>query len=183
MSRPSFHHWWLMACSSPAGAYTAVYAVRPPQLATEDAGIGLDTGSSGSRLVTPRATVARATKSGAGGTAARPNHTATMATTASATARLYAWRHVRAPRSRNTGVMARSESAAAPSRAKMGLMRTRGKATLRAAKIEKPSRIWLSQGRGCTIAVYQGSMAVTSAPATTPAKKITLTESRVALAQ
>ena len=65
----------------------------------------------------------------------------------------------------------------------MGLMRRRGSATLRAAKIEKPSRSWLSQGRGCTIAEYQGSMAVTSAPTTTPARKIALTESRVALAQ
>src|SRR5712691_6662337 len=183
MSRPSFHHRWLMACSRPTGAYTAVYAVKPPHVATEDAGIGLDTGSSGSSMMTSRATVALATKSGAGGTAARPNHTATMATTARATARLWARGHVSAPRSRNTGVMARSESTAAPSRAKMGLMRRRGSATLRAAKNEKPSRSWLSHGRGCTTAAYQGSTAVTSAPATTATRKITLIESSVTLAQ
>src|SRR5262249_62124475 len=92
-------------------------------------------------------------------------------------------RHVSTPRSRNTGIMATAVSAAAASRAKMGRRRRRGKATLRAAKIEKARRARLSHRRGRTRAAYHGSTAVTSAPAITPTRKITLRESKVALAQ
>jgi hypothetical protein len=131
----------------------------PPQPATVDAGTGLSTGSTGSSWVTLRAAVARATKSGTGGTAARPTQTAAMAAKASMVERTYAWRHVSAPRSRNTGIIATAVTAAAPSRARMGRMPRSGSATLRAAKMEKASSAWLSQRRGDDGA-YQGSTAV-----------------------
>ncbi len=105
-------------------------------------------GSTGSSMVTLRATVARATKSGAGGTAARPSQTAAIASTASTADIANARSHVSAPRSRNTGIIATAVSAAAPSRARIGRMPSSGRATLSAAKMEKASSAWLSQRRG-----------------------------------
>jgi hypothetical protein len=64
----------------------------------------------------------------------------------------------------------------------IGRTPTSGRATLSAAKMEKPRSAWFSQGRGCTSRRYSGSIAVTSAPAATAARKITFGESRVAAA-
>jgi hypothetical protein len=65
----------------------------------------------------------------------------------------------------------------------MGRMPSKGSATLSAAKMENASSAWLSQRRGWTMAAYQGSTAVTSAPATMPARNSTFHESSVVLAQ
>src|SRR5262245_57955508 len=171
-----------MACLSPPGAYTAVYAASCPQSATVATGTDSWIMSTGVRSVTVRAATLWARNSGAGGTTERPTQTSATARHARMAARAYAFFHDTVPPCLRAGVSDSTARAALPARAMMGLTPTSGSATFSAANTEKPNSRWRRHALGWMSRRYAGSIAVTSAATVNAARKAAFVEVSVALA-